>query len=464
MKVLFIQPPPGANSIVTKLAIPEPLAYEILASTIAHHDVEIFDMRLDKQTLRKKLEEFQPDVVGVGTLTAGFYESVVLLNTIKQINPGITTVVGGHHPTVKPQDFSGTFTDYIIIGEGETTFRELVDTLETGGDTAEIKGLAIPRNGSVHFTKERPLINLDQMPIPNRDLTKKYRKNYFRGTIKSYACMLTSRGCQFRCKFCCQWVLNRGTYRMRNTEAVLEELLRIKENFIDFVDDNSWANADWMSELCTKIQTAGIKKEYKLYSRSDLIVSKPEIISMWKDIGLKTVLIGYESFKDDDLNNWNKRNSVAKNIEATEILKDNGVQIVGYFMVDPSYVEEDFYRLVEHVKELEIDQPIFSILTPFPGTQLYKEVKDKLVTDNYLYFDGMHSLLPTKLARDRFYDLYRDLFRKCYSKKKLIKQLLQGKKGISFSQALAQKRYLSNLDKNNDEIQTLNFIPKGASL
>jgi len=456
MKVLFIQPPPGANSIVTKLAVPEPLAYEILAATIPHHDVEIFDMRLDKQPLRKKLEDFQPDVVGVGSLTAGFYISVELLKTIKQINPEIITVVGGHHPTVKPQDFEGTFTDYIVIGEGEKTFRELVDTLETKRDSAEIKGLAIPKNGKVHFTKERPLINLDEMPIPKRELTNKYRKNYFRGAIRPYACMLTSRGCQFRCKFCCQWVLNKGTYRIRKTEKVLDELLRIDENFIDFVDDNSWANANWMSELCTKIQAAGIKKEYKLYARSDLIVSKPEIIGMWKDIGLKAVLIGYESFRDEDLKNWNKRNSVANNIKATEILKDYGVDIVGYFMVDPSYTEEDFQRLVEHVKELEVDQPIFSILTPFPGTQLYNEVEDKIVTDNYLYFDAMHALLPTKLARHRFYDLYRGLFRKTYSKKKLIKQLIKGKMGISFSQAFAQQRYLSNLGKNEDEIQTLN--------
>jgi radical SAM superfamily enzyme YgiQ (UPF0313 family) len=457
MKVLFIQPPPIANSIVTKLAIPEPLAYEILASTIPHHDVEIFDMRLDKQPLKKKLEGFLPDVVGVGSLTAGYYESVELLKTIKRINPQIVTVVGGHHPTVMPQDFTDTFTDYIVIGEGEKTFQELVDTLEAKRDATEIKGLAIPKNGRVHFTKERPLINLDEMPIPKRELTKKYRKKYFRGFVKSYACMLTSRGCQFRCKFCCQWGLNKGTYRIRKTEKVLDELLRIDENFIDFVDDNSWANANWMSELCDKIRAEGIKKEYKLYARSDLIVSKPEIIGMWKDIGLKAVLIGYESFRDEDLKNWNKRNTVAKNIKATEILKDNGVEIVGYFMVDPSYTEEDFQRLVEHVKELEVDHPIFSILTPFPGTQLYKEVKDKIVTDNYLYFDGMHSLMPTKLSRDRFYDFYRGLFRKTYSKKRLIKQLLKGKKGISFSQAFAQKRYLSKLGKNEDEIQTLSY-------
>ena len=454
MKVLFIQPPPGANSIASKLGIPEPLAYEMLASIIPHHDVEIFDMRLDKQPLRKKLEKFQPDMVGVGCLTAGFYETVGLLKAIKQMSPEIITVVGGHHPTVMPQDFEGSFTDYIVIGEGEETFRELVDTLEAKRDVTTVRGLAFPKNGKVKFTNERPLINLDEMPIPKRELTKKYRKKYFRGAIKSYACMSTSRGCQFQCKFCCQWALNRGTYRVRKTEKVVDEILRIEENFIDFVDDNSWANANWMSELCTKIEAAGIKKKYKLYARSDLIVSKPEIIGRWRGLGLKSVLIGYESFRDEDLKNWNKRNSVAKNVKATKILKDNGVEIVGYFMVDPSYTEEDFQRLVDHVKELEIDQPIFSILTPFPGTQLHKEVEDQIIADNYLYFDGSHALLSTKVPRDRFYDLYRDLFRTTYSKRKLIKQLLKGKKGFSISQVLAHKKFFDNLGRDEHEIHT----------
>jgi radical SAM superfamily enzyme YgiQ (UPF0313 family) len=200
-----------------------------------------------------------------------------------------------------------------------------------------------------------------------------------------------------------------------------------------------------MSELCNKIKEAGIKKEYKLYARSDLIINRPDLIAKWKDLGLKAVLIGFESFKDEDLNNWNKRNTVEKNIRATEILKDYGVEIVGYFMVDPAYTEDDFQRLLAHVQELEIDQPIFSILTPFPGTQLYDDVKDKILTRNYEFYDGMHALMPTNLPIKKFYRLYADLFRKSYPKSKLLKDLLKGKIGFSLTQAIAQTRYLQRL-------------------
>ncbi len=445
MKILFIQPPPGSNSVVSKLGIPEPLALEILAATIPHHDVKIFDMRLDKKPLRDQIEDFQPNVIGMGCLTAGYYECVNLLKSIKQIDPNIITVVGGHHPTVVPQDFVDAFTDYIVIGEGEKTFRELVDRLELKHDIKEVKGLAIPINGSVHFTAERPLIDLDEMPIPRRELTGQYREKYFRGNLKSYACMVTSRGCNFRCKFCCQWMLNRGTFRIRRPENVVDELLQIDEKFIDFVDDNSWTNANWMMDLYGKIQNAGIKKEYKLYARSDLIIQKPGIIGKWKDLGLKAVLIGFESFRDEDLKKWNKRNTVANNVKAAKILKDIGVEIVGYFLIDPTFTENDFQRLAEHVRELEVDQPIFSVLTPFPGTNLFDEVKDKLLTRNYTFYDGMHALTPTKLNHKKFYKLYADVFRKSYPKSKLIKKILKGGVGVSLNQAITQTRYLSRL-------------------
>jgi radical SAM superfamily enzyme YgiQ (UPF0313 family) len=445
MKILLIQPPPGTNSFVSKSGIPEPLALEILAATIPHHDAKIFDMRLDKQALSNQLEDFQPNVVGVGCLTAGYYECVKLLEAVKQIDPKIIAVVGGHHPTVMPQDFVGGSTDYIVLGEGEKTFRDLVDTVDSNGDTAKVKGLAIPKNGKIHYTDQRPLIDLDEMPIPRRDLTRKYRDKYFRATIKSYACMVTSRGCQFRCKFCCQWILNRGTFRIRKTENVVDELLQVQENFIDFTDDNSWANANWMKELHEKIRQAGIKKQYKLYARSDLVTQKPDLISQWKDLGLKAVLIGFESFKDEDLKKWDKRNTVANNIKAAKILKDSGVEVIGYFLVDPAFTEEDFKQLLGHVQELEVDQPIFSILTPFPGTQLFDEVKDRIITRNYEFYDGMHALTPTKLDQKKFYKLYADLFRKSYPKSKLIKKILKGEISFSLSQAITQTRYLRRL-------------------
>jgi radical SAM superfamily enzyme YgiQ (UPF0313 family) len=126
-------------------------------------------------------------------------------------------------------------------------------------------------------------------------------------------------------------------------------------------------------------------------------------------------------------------------------LKANNIGIIGYFMIDPSYTEEDFSKLIEYVHHLDIDQPIFSILTPFPGTRLYEEVKDQIITNNYEYFDGMHSLMPLSISGPKFYECYRKLYSKAYPKGKLIRKIFQGKISFSPWQAFSQMRYLKKL-------------------
>ncbi|NIQ39029.1 MAG: radical SAM protein [Proteobacteria bacterium] len=445
MRVLFVQPPHDPNSFAHKSGLAEPLVYEILASTIPHHDTRIFDMRIGEASLEEEIETYSPNVIGVGCVTAGYRECVRVLKRIKTINSSIITIVGGHHPTVMPQDFSNDFTDFIVLGEGEQTFRELVDVLELRGSVSHVKGLVIPNDRNLHFTGERPLIDINDIPIPRRDLTEKHRKNYFRGNWRPIVSIVGSRGCSYRCKFCCQWVLYRGTYRVRSPKNVVSELSQIDEKYIDFIDDNSWENTRWMEELYVRIKEAGIRKNYKLYTRSDLVIRRPDLVERWRTIGLRAVLIGFESFRDEDLLTLNKKNTVAKNIEASRILKENDIDIIGYFLIDPSYTEEDFRSLIDHVRRLDIEQPIFSVLTPFPGTQLFDEVKERIITRNYQYFDGMHAVVPSALPAEEFYRSYKELYRECYPKGKLIKKFLQGKIRFTLPQALAQKRYLKNL-------------------
>jgi radical SAM superfamily enzyme YgiQ (UPF0313 family) len=232
---------------------------------------------------------------------------------------------------------------------------------------------------------------------------------------------------------------------VRAPELLIDELNKIEEPFIIFIDDNSWENFEWVEHLYLKIKDARIKKNYQIYARSDLITRKPYLIEKWREIGLKAVLLGFESFKDEDLKKLNKMNTVAKNTEAAKILKANSVDIIGYFMVDPSYSEDDFLRLIEYVHSLDIDQPIFSILTPFPGTQFYEQVKSQLITDNYEYFDAMHSVMRTAIPGPKFYECYRRLYSKAYPKGKLIRKILRGKISFSPRQAFSQMRYLKQL-------------------
>jgi radical SAM superfamily enzyme YgiQ (UPF0313 family) len=420
MKVLLIQPPLNPNIIGAGIIyLNEPLALETVAAAIPHHEVRILDMRLGPN-LKQELNAFQPDIVGVTAYTPDVYTAGNILKKVKEYNENIFTVVGGQHATLLPEDFHKEFIDAVVIGEGYHSFQELVDTYEKKGDLAKIEGLALSQNGRLLFTTPRGLTsNLDEMPLPQRNLNKGNRNKYFRGTWRPVASIMTSRGCPYRCNFCSVWKHENGKYRAQSAERVVDELMTIEEKFISISDDNFMQDLKRAERIYKLIKNQGIEKMYKLSGRSDIIVRRPDIIEKWKEIGMKLMLIGLESFRDEDLKSLNKQNTVRNNEEAIRILHENGVEVVAYFIVNPDYTEEDFKALAEYIERMKLRHPIFTVLTPLPGTDLYEEKRDELLTHNYELFDYIHSVLPTKLPRKEFYQYFADLYRKSYSLNKI---------------------------------------------
>ncbi len=144
--------------------------------------------------------------------------------------------------------------------------------------------------------------------------------------------------------------------------------------------------------------------------RTDSIAKHPELVMRWVDVGLYAVLLGLEG-SDTTLKSVNKKNSLKVNDEAIRILKDNGVIIWGAFIVDPQWDEDDFKRLREYVDAKEITHTQFTVLTPLPGTELYRQRHSELLTYDYTCYDTLHAVTPTKLPRERFYELYASLYK-----------------------------------------------------
>ncbi len=416
MKVLLIQPPPNSKTIgIESIFLNEPLALETIAAGIPHHEVSLLDMRLNRD-LEHQLDTFQPDIVATTAYTVEVYTVNSILQKVKEYNRNILTVVGGHHATMVPEDFNKKFIDAIVIGEGEITFQELVNTYEKGESFRKIDGLALPQEGTLLFNRARKAIaDLDKSPFPNRDLTKEYRNHYARGKWRPLASMMTSRGCPFKCDFCAMWKINRGKYRLRSPESVVEELITIEEKYIDFADDNTLHDLKRAERIYHLIKEKDIKKIYKLYARSDAVVRRPDIIEKWKEIGMDLILIGFESFRDKELQARNKRNTIRNNEEAIHILQENGVEIAAYFLIDPNYTKGDFDALGDYVVKMNLIHPVFTVLTPFPGTDLFEKRYDDLVTHNYEKFDFFHSLFPTKLPLKEFYHYFINLYRRVYT-------------------------------------------------
>jgi len=416
MKVLLIYPDTAPESVIPKRLINiEPLGLEYLAGTIPDHEVRILDMKMENNW-QKGIQEFEPDVVGISGTVVHCYRMLQVLRAVKEFDQGTLTVVGGTHATLRPEDFDKPYVDVIVTGHRPLSFRQVVQNFEQRKSLEAIEGLALPGGHKLHFTPVKNAItSLDHLPMPRRDLTQEYRKSYFHLVWRPTALIVSSAGCTYQCNFCPCPVLTQRRFLKRSPELVLKELSQIEEKYIYAGDDNFFFDYQHALRICELIKDAGIKKQYYILSRVDEINRHPDIVEKWAEIGLKKVFLGLESFRDEELKSLNKRCSVKKNNQAIEILHRNNVDPLGAFIIQPYYRKEDFDAILSYMDQMKIYYHEFTILTPFPGTQFYDKVEDKLLfTDNRL-LDLTHSALPTELSSQEFYRLYSRLYRKAHS-------------------------------------------------
>jgi len=413
MDILLIEPAKAPRTIGGEdVFLYEPLALEYLAAGVSKdHDVRILDLRLEKD-LQAVVERSSPDVVGITSYTVHVNTVRKLFEQIKAWHPQVLTVVGGHHATVAPEDFSSPDIDLIVMGEGVFSFKEIVARFERGEGFDGIPGVAFARNGALVKTEPTQVSDLDVFPFPDRQLTAPYRPHYFSEWMKPLASLRTSKGCPYRCKFCALWKLAGRRYLKRQPEKVVEELAGLDEEFVFFADDESLVDASRMKTMATLIRQAGLQKRYFLYGRSDTIARNPDLLELWRDVGLERVFVGLEFFRDEDLEDVHKGSTLRDNEQAVKVLQGLGIDIYASFIVRPEFTRADFAACEQYCRALDLDFATFAMLTPLPGTDFYQEVKDQLVTHNYDYFDFVHTLLPTALPLKDFYKEYYQLYQK----------------------------------------------------
>ena len=411
MKILLVHPDFGSSNFGFRLAaLTEPLGLEILAAALPEHDVQILDLRCGDD-LTATLQSFQPHVVAVTALTPEVYAAQDVLRLTKRLAPAAFTIVGGHHATLLPDDFAIPETDAIILGEGEHILAQLIRALEAGDSLASIPNLRYRRpDGSIHSTTRiAPTIPIDSTPLPRRDLVERHRSKYFFLFDKPDTTMATGRGCPYRCTFCSVWEFYDGRTSMMSPQRVLSELRTLKTDHVTFVDDNFLLHAKREDAIADLIRAEGITKRYSIECRTDSIVRHPELVKKWANVGLYAVLLGLEG-SDTMLASVGKSNSAATNERAIATLQDLGILIWGAFIVDPNWDADDFKRLRDYVRAHKITYAQYTVLTPLPGTQLYRDRRHELLTNDYTCFDALHAVLPTRLPREEFYRQYAALY------------------------------------------------------
>lgn len=412
MKVALIQPSQGHYIGFHHVALTEPLGLEAVAGALDSHDLCMLDMRLDRN-LENFLTTNKPDAVGVAIpFTTAVYAGQEVLKTVHRILPKAFTFVGGHHAALNPSDFLDRC-DVIVTGEGEEVAPELLACVEAGEDYFDIKGLTFLKDGEPVFTGERPLIsNLNRLPLVNREITKPYAERYFFRDMVPVTMIETARGCPYRCTFCSVWKFNRGRYRQKSPERVLEEIKLAPTEHILFSDDNFMSNVSRTNRIAELIKESGIKKNYGCQARTDTIAKHPDMIRRLRDAGLRWVLIGFESFDEEHLAKLNKKNNVEANMEAVKVLHDNNIEIWAAFIVDPDFGRSDFRLLQKYIRKLKVSSCQITVLTPLPGTDLFAEKLHQLTSKNYELFDFFHAVLPTKLPLKQFYREFCKLYRR----------------------------------------------------
>jgi len=366
--------------------------------------VEIIDapaLELTVDDIIKLVEEKNPRVIGVTSLTSRFNKAVDIAQKIK-IKFDIPIILGGVHATILSEEIMRQYQcfDILVYGEGEYTLLELMQKLKINNykglsvrTLKSISGIVFHSKSKAIKTKPRaPIADLDNLPFPARDLLPmdKYvplPNNYKR---KPIAHMVAIRGCPFNCTFCSNNKVFGRKIRFKSPEKVLEEIKYLKENFgtkeLSFWDDTLTVNKNWITDLCNLMIKENLDITWTCCARVDTV--DRELLNLMAKAGCWNIFYGIEAGDQTLLDNINKGITIEQIKNAVKWTKEAGIEVRGSFMLAlPGETPELAKKTIEFAKELDIDYAQFSITTPFPGTQLYDNVEKygKLSKDFSLY-------------------------------------------------------------------------------
>lgn len=399
MKILLLNPPvkrvidPSLPAVLLEEedAMP-PLGLMYLASYLQKksiHEIKLSDSQLEKNTqedVRRLVNEYQPDVLGITVMTFTLVDVVELIKGIKEDNSRIKIVLGGPHVHLYPEETANLFgVDYIVLGEGEMAFKDLLDNLDQPEKLREVKGLVFKdANGQIVNTGPRTLLSdLDQLPFPARQLLpyEKYRSSL--GKQFPVTTMFTSRGCPYRCLFCDRPHLGTA-FRPRSAKNVVDEMqecanLGIKEIFM--YDDTFGISRPRVLEITREIKARGIKISWDIRTRVNTV--DEEILRELKSAGCERIHYGVEAGTQRILDVLRKGIDLQMVRKAFKLTRQAGIQTLGYFMIgSPTETREDILATIKLAKQLRPDFAHFTITTPYPGTDLYKMGLEKGILPN----------------------------------------------------------------------------------
>ena len=382
----------------------------------SHHRVAIADLilvqRRVRDTVTRLMHEFDPDVVGLSVMTFQRRTAVRIVELVRALNPAAKIVLGGYDPSLAPEAYSHTNVDYIVRGEGELTFRDLVRALEKQSGFERICGLSYRDGTHWRHNPERPVHGLEdgEIRLPNRDA--RVLQGY---TLlgRQVDVVETSRGCTYDCSFCSIIEMRGRNFHTYSFDRVLADIRDARDHgarTIFLVDDNITLNIRRFEALCRAIIEAGLNGlDYFVQAMTAPIAAEGETLApLMRQTGFRYVFLGIENILDSDLQFLRAR---AKNTErangrtvgnatvkAIEHLHRNKMYVVGGLIVgNPDDTFEAIEANLEFARRY-VDWPYIQHPTPYPRTPMTTDFRTQglVINENLEEYDGTTAVVRTR--------------------------------------------------------------------
>lgn len=402
MKILLIRPPRIKQAItLSDFMFSEPLGLEMIYGILeVDHMVDIFDMMIEKISLEEKLIDYKPDTVGITSLCIDVNKVNEMVKKIKKFDSTIITIVGGTQSYLNPDAYYNKFVDHIFQYTTSENLKMFYN--KTGNLSEPIDGI-LSRQFNFKSTGKK---GRNEYLLPNRGSTKKYRNQYSYFGYRPAAIMEFGTGCEKVCDFCLRWRIEGAKESIIDLDIIQEDLLQIKEPTIMLIDNDFFANEEKIRLFLDLIKDLKMDKNFIVYGSVKGIIQYEDLIKEFVELGLKAVLVGYESFKESELVKYKKKSTVDDNYKAARILKDIGVDVWASLMAHPDWDKEDFKHFRKYVKSLEPQISSINPLTPFPNLPIYNEYEDRLLyrADDYEKWSfGQVIIKPSKMNLRKYY-------------------------------------------------------------
>ena len=438
MKALLIHPH-GSNwmgsgkDITTIFNLMPPIGLLSIAAYLEASgiDVEVLDCYGAPASVERHATDIlsrNPDVVGFSCTTSSFLQGYAIAERVKEKNPDIRIVFGGAHACAVGASLLDSFpaVDYLVIGEGETTFAELL--CSGFRNVAGIPGIGWRKDGTGSLTAVRENIpDLDTLPFPAYhrlpDFPRRYNLPLFSYPKAPNTSIISSRGCPYQCSYCDRSVFSRG-FRFNSPEYIVEHLRYLNRDFgirhVFFYDDLFTFDRKRVERFCVLMEEKRVPVTYNCIARLEHVDA--ELLSLLKRSGCWQVNFGIESGDPEILGKHRKLYDLDRVRDKLRMVRETGMRVKGLFMMGfPGETEESVRRTIDYAVSLPLDEVNVTKFTPFPGAPVYPTIREHGTFDeDWPAMNCMNFVfVPRGMTRERLEELYSEFIRRFYHRTRI---------------------------------------------